>query len=383
MNNKFDVVIIGAGSVGGPLSYFLAKKGFKTLVIDEKASPGQGSNKAAIGGIRATHSSPGKILVGLKSLEIFRNWEKETGDDIEYYEGGYAFVTYREEDKNSLKELVKYQRQFGLEIDFYEKEEILNIIPGLNPEGLLGGTYSPRDGSASPLLAIESFYKHAKKHGAIFKFREKVTGFETDKEKITAVKTANGTYYADIVINCAGGNASEIGKLAGVELPVTPDSHEGGVTEPVERFVNPMIVDIKPEKGSKNFYFYQHKTGQIIFCLTPDPPIWGTDLRETSVFLPMVAKRMIKVMPKLKYIRVRRTWRGVYPMTPDGNPIVGFKGYKNFLQLVGMCGQGFMLGPGLGYYISEYLEGKTSEEIDTILKEFSPYRDFGVQELLK
>jgi sarcosine oxidase subunit beta len=383
MNNKFDVVIIGAGSVGGPLSYFLAKKGFKTLVIDEKASPGQGSNKAAIGGIRATHSSPGKILVGLKSLEIFRNWEKETGDDIEYYEGGYAFVTYREEDKNSLKELVKYQRQFGLEIDFYEKEEILNIIPGLNPEGLLGGTYSPRDGSASPLLAIESFYKHAKKHGAIFKFREKVTGFETDKEKITAVKTANGTYYADIVINCAGGNASEIGKLAGVELPVTPDSHEGGVTEPVERFVNPMIVDIKPEKGSKNFYFYQHKTGQIIFCLTPDPPIWGTDLRETSVFLPMVAKRMIKVMPKLKYIRVRRTWRGVYPMTPDGNPIVGFKGYKNFLQLVGMCGQGFMLGPGLGYYISEYLEGKTSEEINTILKEFSPYRDFGVQELLK
>ncbi len=383
MNNKFDVVIIGAGSVGGPLSYFLAKKGFKTLVIDEKASPGQGSNKAAIGGIRATHSSPGKILVGLKSLEIFRNWEKETGDDIEYYEGGYAFVTYREEDKNSLKELVKYQRQSGLEIDFYEKEEILNIIPGLNPEGLLGGTYSPRDGSASPLLAIESFYKHAKKYGAIFKFREKVTGFETDKEKITAVKTANGTYYADIVINCAGGNASEIGKLAGVELPVTPDSHEGGVTEPVERFVNPMIVDIKPEKGSKNFYFYQHKTGQIIFCLTPDPPIWGTDLRETSVFLPMVAKRMIKVMPKLKYIRVRRTWRGVYPMTPDGNPIVGFKGYKNFLQLVGMCGQGFMLGPGLGYYISEYLEGKTSEEINTILKEFSPYRDFGVQELLK
>jgi sarcosine oxidase subunit beta len=383
MSNKFDVVIIGAGSVGGPLSYFLAKKGFKTLVIDEKASPGQGSNKAAIGGIRATHSSPGKILVGLKSLEIFRNWEKETGDDIEYYEGGYAFVTYREEDKNSLKELVKYQRQFGLEIDFYEKEEILNIIPGLNPEGLLGGTYSPRDGSASPLLAIESFYKHAKKYGAIFKFREKVTGFETDKEKITAVKTANGTYYADIVINCAGGNASEIGKLAGVELPVTPDSHEGGVTEPVERFVNPMIVDIKPEKGSKNFYFYQHKTGQIIFCLTPDPPIWGTDLRETSVFLPMVAKRMIKVMPRLKYIRVRRTWRGVYPMTPDGNPIVGFKGYKNFLQLVGMCGQGFMLGPGLGYYISEYLEGKTSEEINTILKEFSPYRDFGVQELLK
>ncbi len=383
MGNKFDFIIIGAGSVGVPLSYFLAKKGAKVLVLDEKPSPGQGSNKSAIGGIRATHSSTGKIIIGLKSLEIFRNWEKETGDDIEYYEGGYAFVTYREEDKNSLKELVKYQRQFGLEIDFYEKDEILKIIPGLNPDGLLGGTFSPRDGSASPLLSVLSFYKHSKKQGTIFKFHEKVTNLDIEDGRIRAVSTTKDKYFADVIINCAGGEAAEIAALANVKIPVTPDSHEAGVTEPFQRFVNPMIVDIKPEKGSKNFYFYQHKTGQIIFCLTPEPPIWGTDLRETSVFLPMVSKRMIKVMPKLAYVRVRRTWRGVYPMTPDGNPIVGYYGPKNFLHLVGMCGQGFMLGPGLGFYVAEYLDGKMSEEIKIILDEFYPEREFKGQELLK
>ncbi|MGB9824692.1 MAG: NAD(P)/FAD-dependent oxidoreductase [Candidatus Hydrothermia bacterium] len=383
MTTKYDVIIIGAGSVGVPLAYFLGKKGIKTLVIDSMPSPGQGSNKAAIGGIRATHSSPGKILVGLKSLEIFRNWEKETGDNIEYYEGGYAFVTYRKEDRDSLKELVKYQRGFGLNIDFYEKDEILKIIPYLNPEGLLGGTYSPNDGSASPLLAIESFYRRAKASGVEFKFNEEVKGFEISNNRISAVITNKEKYSGDIFVNAAGGNARDVAALAGVDVPVYPDSHEGGVTEPVARFLEPMIVDIKPEKGSKNFYFYQHKTGQIIFCLTPEPPIWGKDTRETSVFLPMVARRMITVMPKLKYIRVRRTWRGLYPMTPDGNPIVGYLGYSNFLQLVGMCGQGFMLGPGLGFYLSDYIEGKEYEEIKTILREFSPERKFESQELLK
>ncbi|MEO0246912.1 MAG: FAD-binding oxidoreductase [candidate division WOR-3 bacterium] len=383
MRNKFDVIIIGAGSVGTPLSYFLGRKGLKTLVIDSMPSPGQGSNKAAIGGIRATHSSPAKILIGLKSLEIFRNWERDTGDNIEYYEGGYAFVTYREEDRISLKELVKYQKQFGLDIDFYERDEILKIIPYLNPEGLLGGTYSPHDGSASPLLSIESFYRQAKKYNVNFKFNENVVGFETSGNKITAVITENGKYEGDIFVNASGGNAREVASLVGVDLPVSPDSHEGGVTEPVAHFLDPMVVDIKPEKGSKNFYFYQHKTGQIIFCLTPDPPIWGKDTRETSTFLPMVARRMVTIMPKLQYIRVRRTWRGLYPMTPDGNPIVGFKGFSNFFQLVGMCGQGFMLGPGLGYYIAEYFEGKEIDEVKTILKEFSPERDFGSQELLK
>ena len=85
-----------------------------------------------------------------------------------------------------------------------------------------------------------------------------------------------------------------------------------------------MVVDIRPVTGSANYYFYQHATGQIVFCITPSPSIWGEDCRETSEFLPMVARRMVDVMPRLANIRVRRTWRGLYPMTPDGFPIVGW-----------------------------------------------------------
>jgi sarcosine oxidase subunit beta len=109
-----------------------------------------------------------------------------------------------------------------------------------------------------------------------------------------------------------------------------------------------MVVHIRKGRGSKNCYSYQGSEGQVVFCMSPDPPVWGMDDRATSSLLPMIARRMIKVMPMLANLKVRRTWRGQYPMTPDSFPIVGkMKELENFYQAVGMCGQGFMLGPGI------------------------------------
>jgi len=147
----YDAIIVGAGSVGLPTAFFLAKAGLKPLVIDQFASPGQGSNKAAIGGIRATHSAPAKIRLCLKSIEVFSTWEETYGDDIEWHQGGYSFVAYRERDERILKDLLKIQQSYGLNIRWLDRDELLAVIPDLNQDGLLGGTYSPGDGSASPL----------------------------------------------------------------------------------------------------------------------------------------------------------------------------------------------------------------------------------------
>ncbi len=144
-----------------------------------------------------------------------------------------------------------------------------------------------------------------------------------------------------------------------------------------------MIVDIRPAPGSSNFYFYQHYTGQIVFCITPSPSIWGFDQRETSAFLPMVARRMVEVMPRLKNIRVRRTWRGLYPMTPDGNPIIGWAAPEGLLLAVGMCGQGFMLGPGVGELLTRMVLKKNTPDDEEILKILSPERRFAGMEMLK
>jgi sarcosine oxidase subunit beta len=380
---SYDVIVIGAGSVGTPTALSLAEAGLRTLVIDELPSVGQGSNKRAIGGLRATHSDAAKIRVSLRSLDVFATWEEQYGDKIEWRKGGYSFVAYREEEEKSLKGLLPFQKSQGLHIDWLDKRQLLEVAPDLNPNGLIGGTLAPDDGNASPLLAVHAFYRRARSLGAEFRFNEKVTGLIIAGGRAAGVRTDKGEYASAAVINAAGPLGAEVARLAGLDVPVHPDSHEGAVTEAVARFLEPMIVDIRPVAGSANYYFYQHDTGQVIFCITPCPPIWGLDVRETSSFLPMVAKRMVEIIPRLKNLRVRRTWRGLYPMTPDGLPIVGeTKELPGFILAVGMCGQGFMLGPGLGELLARVVQGKLSPEDADTLSYFSPCRSFKGREKL-
>jgi len=378
--NKYDVIIIGAGSVGVPTAMALAKDK-KVLVIDSLSSPGQGQNKKAIGGIRATHSDFGKIKLSLRSIEVFSTWKEKEGDDIGWMSNGYSFPAYSDEDEKKLKDLLKIQKSFGLNINWVSAEEYLKLVPGIDPEGLRGATYSPEDGSASPMLSNNAFYFKSIKEGAEYKFQEKVIGIE--KKDTFIVKTDKSEYEADYVINATGNYGRDIGLMLGCDLPIQPDSHEGAITEPVERFFGPMVVDMRPIKGSANYYFYQNNEGQVIFCITPNPPIIGVDSDSTSVFLPQVAKRMIKLYPRLANLKVRRTWRGQYPMTPDGFPIIDEAKVPGFFNVVGMCGQGFMLGPGIGELVARMVNQTLSEEDMKILESFKADRDFSGMEVFK
>jgi len=389
INIEYDVIIIGSGSIGVPTALATAHDGLKTLVIEVLPSVAQGDNKHAIGGIRATHSQKSKIWICQRSIEIFSTWKKKYGDDIWWVEGGYVFIAFTEEQEKLLKDTVDLQKKYGLNIEYVGVEKIKELIPGINDQRLLGGTFSPKDGNASPLLALHSFYRQSINWGAEYKFKEKVIDILKDNKKVTAVKTTKDTYKTKNIINAAGALAKNIGQMAGVDIPVQPDSHEAGITEPIKNFFSPMIVDIQPcidpkFGNSKNYYFYQNKEGQIIFCLTPDPSKFGTDRRETSSFLPQISKRMIKLLPRLRNIKIRRTWRGLYPITLDGNPIIGpVNGLKGYINAVGMCGQGFMLGPGVGELLSRLLTRKINSQDNEILEDLSLYRNFYQAEDLK
>ncbi len=381
---SFDVVIVGAGSVGLPTALFLAEQGVKALVVDQFPSAGQGSNKAAIGGIRATHSTPAKIHLCLESLRVFSTWQETYGDNLEWARGGYVFVAYREREEQALKTLLEIQQRAGLNIRWLDRADLLKVVPDLNREDLRGGTYSPDDGSASPLLSAEAFYRRAVERGVRFRFNERVTGLIRRRGMVAGVRTDKGGYATETVVNAAGPWARAVADMAGIDVPVVPDSHEAGITEPVASFMQAMVVDIRPAPGSANYYFYQHKPGGIVFCITPDPPIVGTDRRETSTYLPMIARRMVGLMPKLANAKVRRTWRGLYPMTPDGSPIVGrARELEGYVHAVGMCGQGYMLGPGVGKLIARMLLHAELPEDRVTLAELTPARAFGGQEALR
>lgn len=381
----YDAIIIGAGSVGLPTALAMAQAGLDVLVLDEAASPGQGSHKAAIGGVRATHADPAKIRLCLRSLEIFSTWGAVYGQSIEWHTGGYTFVAYREHEADLLKVLLKTQQRHGLNIAWHDREGLLALVPALNPEGLLGGTFSPEDGACSPLLAGHAFYEEARRVGATFHFNEPATGITVQQGRVTGVTTPRGRYAAPVVLNAAGPWARPVDAMVGEDYPIAPDAHEAGITEPVAPFLSPLVVDLRPGPGSANVYFYQQRCGQVVFCLTPDPPIPGFDRRATSDFLPQVARRLVALAPRLARLRVRRTWRGLYPMTPDGSPLVGWsRTVEGYLMATGMCGQGFMLGPGVGELLARMVAGSTlsAEDRDT-LDALSPYRAFQREEALK
>lgn len=380
----YDAIVIGAGSVGLPTAVSLAQAGLSTLVLDQFAGPGQGSNKCAIGGIRATHSSPGKIRLCLDSLRIFSTWQAAHGDDIEWFEGGYVFVAYREQDERALRDLLRVQQSHGLNIRWLDRDEMIALVPAISRDGLRGGTYSPEDGSASPLMSAAAFYRRAVELGVQFRFGERVTAIIKRHGGVVGVRTGTGGYATETVVNAGGAWARPIAQSAGLDTPVVPDSHEAGITEPVARFLAPMLVDIRPTPGARNYYFYQHKAGGIVFCITPDPPIVGTDRRETSAHLPMIANRMVRLMPKLANVKVRRTWRGLYPMTPDGAPVLGWSPrLRGYVHAEGMCGQGFMLGPGAGSLLARMICRAETDTDRMVLRELGPDRAFQGDEALK
>ncbi|MFN3411433.1 MAG: NAD(P)/FAD-dependent oxidoreductase [Exilispira sp.] len=382
MLNKYDVIIIGAGSIGTPTAYFLANAGFKVLVLEKYKAPGRGQNRAAIGGIRATHSDYSKAILCLRSIEIFKNWYNNTGDDINWFQGGYFYPIYNEKDKESVLSLLKIQKSFGLNIDFISKEEALNVVNDLVEKDLLGAIYSPEDGSASPLKSNYSFFRQAKLKGAEFIFENEVLSLIKDKDKFIGVKTNKDTYFAQYIVISTGKDIELFSRELGVQIPVKSELHEAGITEPVARLFDPMIVDIRSYPDSKNIYFYQNSEGQIVFCLTPSPPrYYGSD-SSTSEFLNQISSRIFYVYPYFGNLRIRRIWRGYYPNTPDGNPIIEFIN-SNVLLLAGMCGQGFMLGPGIGEISAKILSNNLDDNDKRIIFQLSLFRKFDNIEFFK
>jgi len=380
---SYDIIIIGAGSVGLPLAYYLAKEKVKVLVIEKELSPGQGSNKSAIGGVRASHSEPVKVIAANESIRIIHELEKE-GYDFETKKGGYLYVAKSENDFLSLKKSHSTLEKHGIRSSLLKPIELKDIVKEIHWENYYGGLYSPDDIDISPLSSCVNFYLLAKKYGAEFLFQEKVSDFKIKHNRINRVITNKGEYQGGLIVLANGAEIRETGNLLHLDIPVFPDSHEAGISAPYAPILEPMIVDISPDEDhvSRNFYFTQNKVGAFIFCYTPYDSIYGEFA--TSTFMKVISKRMINTIPSLKNIYIRRTWRGYYPMTPDGVPIMEkINQFDNLALFGGMCGQGVMLGPGLAKFFAKILLYQENLFPGDVYSSLSFTRNYSSSELLK
>ena len=258
----YDAIVVGAGSVGMPAAMSLAEKGLKVLCLDQFASPGQGSNKAAIGGIRATHSAPAKIRLCLDSLKTFSTWKETHGDDIEWCQGGYLFVAYRPEEEKTLKDCWWSRRRPGLNIDWYEKDDSSKLAPGLDPRGSAAAPTRPRTARprrcSPPRLpparraSWASSAASASGSPRIIRRKGKVVGVRTDK----------GGYATDSVVNAAGPGRGRSRRPAASTRRCSPTATRRASPSRRARSSSRWWWTSAPTPGSRNYYFYQPTPGR-------------------------------------------------------------------------------------------------------------------------
>jgi len=364
MIKKADIVIIGGGIQGCSIAYNLAKKGAKNIVILEKNTCASGSSGRCGAGIRQQFGTKMNCILARESMKIFETLSEELDYDIELNQAGYLILAYTEKEINQFKKNVVLEQSLGIEAKMVTPEEAKEIVPPLNLEGIIGGTFCPTDGNVNPLYTTFGYAEAAQRLGVKYYPFTEVTEIETEDKRILSVIANKGKILTPIVVNAAGGYSGPVGKMAGVDIPVYSQRHQILITEPIDPLWKPMLMSF-----SKNYYFQQLPDGGVLGGYgDPEHEIIGDNVGSSWQFSRTMAKKMVKLVPILKEVHMVRQWAGLYNMSRDAQPILGeHPQLKGFYMSVGFSGHGFMLAPVTGKLIAELiLDGKTSIPIDKL-----------------
>ena len=247
MSDQFDAVIIGGGIIGLSIGYHLTRKGKKVIVIEKKYT-GSGSTGRCIGGIRMQFSTEASIRLMQESMAHFKKMEADFGFSVEFIAGGYLFLAHSDEKLSAFREVMKVQKKLGLNVRDIPPEECEKLVPGINTEGLKGGVYSPDDGQAYPFKVLRGYINGIRQNGSVVRIFSEVTGIKLSDGSVSGVELENGEIIdSPVVVNAAGPWAAEVGKMAGVDLPIFPEEHEALISDRYDHLFDPMVVDYRPD----------------------------------------------------------------------------------------------------------------------------------------
>jgi sarcosine oxidase subunit beta len=234
LKSSAEVIVIGGGVIGTSTAYHLAKLGCRDVVILEKDQLASGSTGLSVGGIRQQFSIEANIRISQESIKVFERFEEEFGTEIDFRQYGYLFLTTEPQDWAEFQDNVALQKSLGVPVQLLSPEEIAEIAPYLYLEDVIGGTFCPADGYADPHSVDMGFAKMARRLGVEIYEGTEVTGIQVEGGKVRGVTTTQGQVSAPVVVNTAGPWAAQVGRMAGVELPVQPYRRQVLVTEPFE-----------------------------------------------------------------------------------------------------------------------------------------------------
>jgi sarcosine oxidase subunit beta len=368
MTETADVVIIGSGIVGSSVAYHLADAGYtNVLVIERDAHQGKGSTGKSMGGVRAQFTTPVNIQMSRYSIDFFSKFDERVGHPADYRPHGYLFCATSERHLEYLKANRERQIAHGVtNVELVSREDIVEILPQLRADDILGGTFCSTDGFVDPHSVMMGFMLNAREKGVRLWLDTEVNGIKVESGQVRGVETTRGPVSTPVVVNAAGAWAARVAQMAGAELPVEPLRRQLVPTEPFaglpKRF--PMVIDM-----STGFHFRREGQGILLAWNDPDETTgFKTDFDET--FIEKILTRAASRVPCLAEAGVnpRRAWAGLYEMTPDHHAIIGPAPNVGGLFFVnGFSGHGVMHSPASGRITADLILKGHSEIVDAPL----------------
>lgn len=386
MNNKSDYLILGGGIIGSSVAYYLSKTGASVTVL-ERGDTAFGTVGASGGLINWITCDPGQLEMMMRSIELLKNIEDELEADVELQYNSYNMQIISNEtewvasgklcDESAIDD--EYKAHL---IDSKESHELEPSVT----ENMLGSIYVPKVHYLNPIKLALSYRNAAVRKGAQFINRANVTEIIKQGGCVIGAKSTAGDYFADITINCCGVWSEVVSDMAGTKAPIHPIRGEFAITEPTAHFANSTISSAQyqsivqhPElfppaaiKYNLGFTVEQTKTGACIIHGTREMNS-GLDNSTLPEVIELLIRTATGFIPRLGKLKIMRTYAGVRPGTPDGDPYLGLVDHvPGFCECTGHGGEGIALSPSTGEAIAELLTVGKAQHVD--LDKFSPNR---------
>jgi sarcosine oxidase subunit beta len=368
-----DVVVIGGGVMGASTAYHLALKGSKNVVLLERNSMfGLESTGKCAGGIRYQFATEINIRLSQISLPMLDRFEEELGQAIDVRHCGYHFLLTREEDVKAFQRNVALQHKLGVMTEWLTGEEVRRRLPLMRTDDVLASTWYPRDGLADPNGVVQGYVSAARRLGVKCLTDMEITGIDINGGRIRGIRTKLGDIATPVLVNASGPWAAEIGKMAGIEIPVVPVRRQIAVTTPIPQLPLdfPFVVDF-----AKNLYF--HREGPAILSGMSnlnEPP--GYDQHVDRDWELVHIDAAMERMPLLEKAGISNRWAGLYEVSPDAHPILGRVPELAGLFLInGFSGHGFMHGPACGLLLAEEILDGRAHTLDISSLSLTRFRE--------
>jgi len=365
---RYHVVVVGAGVIGMYTAYHLARAGAGPILVVDRGFLSAGASGRNSGGVRQQWETRSTVRLAREAVAAYRRFPRDFGYNIWFRQGGYLFLASTPAELERLRAVDRIVREEGLASRLIAPSELPELVPDVDPRGILGGTFLGSDGTLHPFPVLWGLYDRLRALDVEVVLGLEAGGIRTRSGRARGIVTTEGTIEADVVVNAAGGWAGELSERAGLASPNRPTRHEILVTEPIKPFLDPMVIRL-----SDGLYVSQTMRGELIGGLTiPHPPDPAAGVASSPQFLPSMARALVTLVPRLASLSILRAWSGYYDETPDGLPVIGEDPrLPGFVHANGFGGHGFMLAPAAGLRVARAVLGEPS---DLDPGEFGPAR---------